>query len=498
MLVFIYPVNLFDIKYFPEEWKEAKIFLLEDPVYWGTDNDLKLNMNQLKLVLHRGSMKNYEDLLKRKGFQVEYVEEKDLRKGYKFLWGEGTKNDEVQFFDPVDHTLESKIKKELKEYNFKYTKIDSPGFLFSKKELESYLGIQETGKIKKDHFFHANFYKWSKKQLKLQKDLGSKTYDSENRKALPKKISIPDLPKGDQDTNAGKEAIKYIKKNYAKNYGKAEDFYLPLDHSGSKKWFQYFLKKKFDNFGDYQDAISNKEPFLFHSVIAPLINIGLLDVSEVISETVKYYKNNYRSVGKNNFEGFIRQIIGWREYSRMLYVYVYDDIKGNYFNHKKKLTDKWYNGKLGIEPVDWTINVAFKYGYLHHILRLMMMANFMNLVGLHPDEVFKWFMEFSMDSYQWVMHNNIYGMGTYADGGLTMRKPYLSSSNYILKMSNFKKDGKWDTIWTDLFYHFLVEHEKKLDGTPYARNLYHFKKKSDKEQKELLKRAKDFIKSVTK
>ena len=128
----------------------------------------------------------------------------------------------------------------------------------------------------------------------------------------------------------------------------------------------------------------------------------------------------------------------------------------------------------------------------------MMMCNFMNLVGIHPDDVYIWFMEFSMDSYDWVMTNNIYGMGTYADGGLTMRKPYISSSNYILKMSDFKKNTESTDVWDALFYHFIISHEKKLKGSPYTRNLAHFKKKSKAEQKAMMDLANEFIKKVSK
>jgi len=506
MVVLIYPNQLFDPKFFPDQWKKEKIFLIEEPIYWGTDSDLKLKMNKLKLVLHRASMKYYFDLLKKKDYNVTYIEEKKVSKKYSFL-SNAKKNDILACFDPTDHEVRDKIEDVAKKYDLELQIEESPNFLHTTELLSKYVKDNEKSQRKdkdKDEritYFHAPFYTWSKKQLELNKVIGSKTYDTENRKSLPSdedQLEIPKLPKGDKDTKWVKEAIKYVNKTASKNYGKAEEFYLPVTHNSSEKWFKKFLKERFSNFGDYQDAITSNNRFIFHSVISPMLNVGLLNPKWVVSETVDYYKSNKSQIGKNDFEGFLRQIIGWREYSRMLYLFAYDEVKGNYFEHDRKLTSKWYTGDLDIIPIDWTIKTAFKVGYLHHILRLMVMANFMNLVGLHPDEIFTWFMEFSLDSYQWVMHNNIYGMGTYADGGLTMRKPYLSSSNYILKMSNFKKDGKWDTIWTDLFYRFLVVHEEKLNGTPYVRNLYHYKKKTKSEQKKLLKRANDFIHNVTK
>tara|TARA_R100001163_G_C5068196_1_gene208151 strand:- start:1132 stop:2715 length:1584 start_codon:yes stop_codon:yes gene_type:complete len=527
MKVVIFPTQLFDKKYLPNNWKTADIYLVEEPVHWGTEKGLKLNMNQLKLVLHRASMKFYQDQLMKWGAKsVKYIQEKSIRgkNYYPFLSGSG----HVVLYDPTDHTIMKKIKNT--QNKFKSAKFnilfDTPNFLLSSKDCKDYqdLKLKESGKNAKKvkNYFHQHFYTWAKKRLNLQKVIGSKTYDTENRNSLPKNIKLIGIPKVGYGAGQSKpqfnfkqhgggsiksdkkyveEAIKYIKSNYGSNYGDAKDFYLPISHKTSIKWFKYFLDKKFNKFGDYQDAISQSHPFLFHSVISPMLNIGLLDPKEIVDETIKFYKKHKtgkNKIGKNDFEGFLRQIIGWREYSRFLYVHAFDEIKNsNHFGHKNKLSKKWYTGELGIKPVDWTIKVAFKYGYLHHILRLMMMANFMNLCEIHPDQVFKWFMEFAMDSYQWVMHNNIYSMGTYADGGLTMRKPYLSSSNYILKMSDFKKDGHWDVIWTDLFYRFLVKQEKDLKGTPYVRNLSHYNSKSAKEKKELMNRANAFIRNVT-
>ena len=193
--------------------------------------------------------------------------------------------------------------------------------------------------------------------------------------------------------------------------------------------------------------------------------------------------------GINNYEGFIRQIIGWREYQRYCYKYAYNDMtKLNYFKHKKKLSNNWYTGETSIDPVDKAIKMAFSTGYLHHIARLMVMSNILNLHRIDPKECYKWFMEFSVDSYDWVMIQNVYSMGQWSDGGMSMRKPYISSDNYILNMSNYKK-GEWSVKWKALYYKFLTDHEKELKNTPYSRNLAHWNKMSKKDQNEIKKLA---------
>ena len=174
-----------------------------------------------------------------------------------------------------------------------------------------------------------------------------------------------------------------------------------------------------------------------------------------------------KKVKINSFEGYIRQLF-WREYQRYCYIYV--NFNKNYFGNKKKLSKKWYNGTLGIPPIDDLIRSGFKTGYIHHIGRLMYIGNFMNLNKISPKSGFKWFMEFAIDSYEWVMYQNVFDMVFFVTGGQTMRKPYITSSNYILKMSNYKK-GEWSKKWNNLYEKFMIDHKEKL-----WRYRYHFPK----------------------
>jgi deoxyribodipyrimidine photolyase-related protein len=179
--------------------------------------------------------------------------------------------------------------------------------------------------------------------------------------------------------------------------------------------------------------------------------------------------------------------------------------KPNVFGNNRKLSKSLYNGTTGIQPVDDAIRDAFKYGYLHHIQRLMILSNFFNLINLDPDESYKWFMEFSLDSYDWVMIQNVYSMGMWADGGLTMRKPYISTGVYVLKMSNYKKPSKkeieetgfdWLDIWKSLFYIKIKSNPEIFKKTPYIFQLNFWNKMDKKGKDELINISDSFLDKI--
>jgi deoxyribodipyrimidine photolyase-related protein len=476
MKFLILPNQLFEYKYLPKDIDE--IILIEEPVYYGYRNK-KFNFNKIKLVLHRASMKYYEDYIKNK-YNVQYIEFKNKLPYKKIL------SEEIQMFNPYDHYLEKKYKK----YNKKILFLDTPNFILNENDIETYYNKN------KGNYQHVNFYNYVKNKIKILEN--KKSYDQMNRDKLPKNIKIPSLPKlNNNDIKYINEAKIYIDKKFPKNYGDTANFIYPISHKTSEKWLENFIQNKFNKFGKYQDAIDNENIFLFHSVISPMLNIGLLTPIQVINEINNAYKKK-SDIKINDFEGYFRQIAGWREYQRLIYKYEYKNITNmNLFKNKNKLNKNWYVGETGIIPIDFFIKQAFKYGYLHHISRLMGMANIMNLCEIHPDEVYKWFMEFSVDSYDWVMIQNVYSMGLWVDKGLTMRKPYITTDNYIMKMGNFEK-GEWNDIWTSLFYNFIDNNNDIMQKTPYGRNYVYFKKLSNDKKKKIKNQAKKFIKNNTK
>jgi deoxyribodipyrimidine photolyase-related protein len=214
--------------------------------------------------------------------------------------------------------------------------------------------------------------------------------------------------------------------------------------------------------------------------------LGLLNPDEVVQQALVIAKKLKTPI--HSLEGFIRQIIGWREF-----LYGIDSIYGekqkemNFFNHQGQLAKSWYEGTTGIPPLDDAIKKVQKMAYLHHIERLMIVSNLMLLAEVHPQEVYRWFMEMHLDSYEWVMGPNVYGMGQMSDGGIFATKPYISGSNYILKMSDYSK-GDWCEIWDGLYWSFIEKHKafflknprlsmmvKLLEKMPEARKKHLFK-----------------------
>jgi deoxyribodipyrimidine photolyase-related protein len=474
MTFILFPTQLFELKYIPKEYHEHNFYLIEHEKFYGITDGY--NFNKKKIMLHKSSCLAYVDEMKSK-INIKYVS------SYPDI---DAKNKQVAMFDTVDKHINNEINAFYKKMDIKIDMIDSPNFMTNIENLKIYYDKNKEHK----RFFHHGFYNF---QLKLH-DIPyiKKSYDSENRNAIPMNEKIPNMPK-ENDNKYIDVAIKFVNKKFKNNYGNTKYFYLPITHKESKAWLNIFMKKKMENFADYQDAIVPEEPFLYHSVISAIMNIGLLNPDYVIKMITVAYEEKKISI--KDYEAFIRQIIGWREYQRFIYLFLEEKIvTKNYFNNNGKLTKHWYDGTLGILPVDDAIKMAFEYGYLHHIMRLMIMCNFMNLSGIHPDEVYKWFMEFSTDSYEWVMIGNVYSMGMWSDGGITMRKPYFSSDNYIQNMTGGRYDsGEWNIIWKSMYYMFLLKNKKKLEKTIYVRNLNHLNNMEKNEISEMRKVKNVFV-----
>lgn len=490
--VLIYPHQLFENH--PLLKKGVTIFLIEEPLMFT-----QYIFHKQKLIFHRASMQAYKDFLIQKGCTVEYIEFSAITKTEDIVKILTThKINKVSFCDVVDNWLYTKLTNSLFKNNIFYTIVDTPLFITSQKDLDSFF-LPLVQKNKK--FLMKTFYEWQRKRLNIliEKDggpVGGKwSYDEDNRKKIPKGFTLPKDPTPNVNIYVT-EATTYTELYFKDNYGQVESFFYPISFIGAKSWLNSFLENKLCLFGPYEDAITTEGNFLFHSILSPLLNAGLLTPEYVLEQTLLYAQKN--NVPISSLEGFVRQLIGWREYIRAVYVYLGTiERTSNYFKSERSIPKSFWQGNTGIAPVDDTIKKSLKYAYAHHIPRLMIMGNFMNLCQFKPDEVHRWFMEMYIDAYDWVMVPNVYSMALYADGGLITTKPYISGSSYVLKMSDYKK-GDWSQIWDALFWNFVDIHFELLSGEGRLGFIGITYQKMSQEKKEIYKeKAKQFLKTIS-
>lgn len=484
--VLIFPHQLFEFN--PAIGENRVIYLIEEYLFFK-----QFKFHKQKLILHRASMKFYFDFLKSKNLVADYIESQselsDIRALITYLARLGIKK--IHYVEVIDDWLEKRIRKRSDKYGISLVKYPSPNFFNTKYELKNYF----SGKNK---FHQTDFYIKQRKKLKILLDengspiSGRWTLDKENRLKYPKnkkppKITFPELNKYYY------EAIKYVEKNFSENYGEINrSIIYPITFKECKNWLNEFLEKRLYDFGPYQDAIVVEEHFLNHSVLSPIMNIGLLNPDYVVEKVLSH--SVQKSIPLNSLEGFIRQVIGWREFVRGIYEFagVIQRTK-NFWNFSKKIPDDFWKGSTGIDPVDTVIKKVLKTGYCHHIERLMVIGNFLLLCEFNPDEVYRWFMEMFIDAYDWVMVPNVYGMSQFADGGLMSTKPYISGSNYLIKMGNFKK-GDWQIIWDGLFWRFLDKHRDFFLSNPRMKVLIKsFDNMPAEKKNALLKVAEEYL-----
>ena len=443
------------------------VFLLEE---WHFFNQYQFHKE--KLVLHRSSMKFYEQFLQEQGVVVHYIESIEIQNRCELLVEQLHANHikHIHIVDPVDNWLLRKIKSSCDLLGVELTIYDCPNFLNTLNQVDAFFSKKKT-------YFQSDFYTWQRKSrnILLEKDgkpLGGKwTFDTDNRSKFPKKEVAPKIPSAPLNKYISEAAI-YVQNNYPNNYGSVNKQHLfAINFVDTENWVEEFLQNRFEKFGIYEDAIVAKESVLHHSILSPMLNIGLITPQQIIACAIGF--SNKNNIPLNSLEGFIRQIVGWREFIRIVYEREGSNQRTtNYWKFTRKIPASFWNGTTGILPIDITIKKVLATGYCHHIERLMVLGNFMLLCEFDPNEVYKWFMEMFIDAYDWVMVPNVYGMTQFADGGLMSTKPYISGSNYLMKMSDYEK-GEWQQIWDGLFWRFMHAHRTFFLSNPRIGMLVH-------------------------
>ena len=464
--------------------------------------------HRTKLVFLFSAMRHFAEELREEGWQVDYVKLTDAD-------NQGTFRKEIKRAlsrHDVDQirVCEPSVYRVLKDVQGWETAMETPvsmthddRFIATKDEFSDWAKNRKS-------FRMENFYHEMRRKTKLlmegDKPVGGKwNFDKENRKPPKDKLAFPEALKFSPD-EITQSVIQMVNERFESRIGKTDKFFYAVTRDGALNCLEYFIENQLPQFGDYQDAMVTDQPFMFHSLISAYINAGLLSPMEVCERVEAAYENGKAPI--NAAEGYIRQIIGWREYVRGIY---WLEMPGyetkNFLEAELKLPDFYWTGETDMHCLSQTISQTLDYAYAHHIQRLMITGNFALLIGVDPYDVHEWYLSVYLDAFEWVELPNTLGMSQYGDGGLLGSKPYASSGSYINRMSNYCKNcdynvkdrvGEKACPFNSLYWHFLDRNKEKLQGNNRLAMPYKNLEKMDKQtRQELMQQAETFIQSLT-
>ena len=377
--------------------------------------------------------------------------------------------------------------------------VDTEHFLTSREFLNDFFKGKKT-------FLMETFYREMRKKYQVLMDgkepiTGQWNYDQDNRQSLKDKSL---LKKAYTHSKQVHELCAMLEKSGVKTIGNidAEQFPWPTSRQESLEVLAYFCEELLEHFGAYQDALTTWDPFLFHSRLSFSLNSKMLCPLEVIQTVEAYWRAHQEDIGLAQVEGFIRQILGWREYMRGIYwAKMPEFAQLNYFGHERKLPNWFWTGKTKMNCLHQSITQSLDLAYAHHIQRLMVTGNFTLLAGIHPDDVDQWYLGIYIDAIEWVEITNTRGMSQFADGGIVGTKPYVSSANYIKKQGNYcsscayqaeKKTGEGACPFNSLYWHFHARNRELLEKNPRIGMVYRTWDKMGNQQ-ELIDQAEYYL-----
>ena len=423
--------------------------------------------HQQKLVLVWSAMRHFAAQLAEDGWQVTYSIAEDFITPLT-EWIKQHQITELQITEPCDRPF-AKFMQNL-GLDCAINLLPDNHFLWSKTEFQTWAKSRQ-------RLLMEDFYREGRKRFNIlmegKKPIGGKwNYDKQNRQPPQKNLQTPEPLKFQPDTIT-QEVIDWVKEQKFSTYGKIEPFNWGVTRQQAQEVLIHFINQCLPNFGTYQDAMVTGEYTMWHSLISPYLNLGLLYPKEVINavETAYYHQE----LPLNSVEGFIRQVMGWREYMHGIYHYQDDNYsEHNWFAHHRPLPEFFWDAtQTKINCLQQTLTQVEDTGYAHHIQRLMVLSNFALIAGISPQEIENWFHSAFIDAYDWVMQTNVIGMGQFADGGILASKPYAASANYINKMSDYCSNCQYnrsDRIGDNacpfnfFYWDFLHRHRDRLDA----------------------------------
>ena len=464
------------------------------------------NHHKKKLVLIFSAMRHFAKELQEKGVSVTYSKISKSQDNFTKELSSQCKKIQpkrIVITHPGEYRVLQEIKKWEKVLKIPVSIVDDDRFFCTIDEFKKWT-------VGRKELRMESFYQMMRKKYQILIDNNGKpkggkwNYDIKNRKSLPK--NHPDIPKPLQHKpdDITKQVIAEVKKKFPKHFGDLEPFWFAVTHEQAKKSLNDFIKNRLSMFGPYEDAMAQEESFLYHSVLSMYLNIGLLEPKQIINKVLEKDGIKVESV-----EGFIRQILGWREYIRGIYWYTMPKYsKTNYFDAKNKLPKFYWTGNTKMNCMKNCIEQTIKESYAHHIQRLMITGNFALIAGIKPEEVCEWYLSVYADAYEWVELPNTHGMTLYADGGVLGSKPYAASGNYINKMSDYCKDCKYDVKQKEgddacpfnyLYWNFFLKNQKKLEKNPRLWTVFsNIKKMSQEKKSQIRNNSKKFLIQISK
>ncbi len=454
-----------------------------------------------KIIAFFSAMREFSEELKAAGHRVVYFKlddeknQQDLAKNIDFLIKKHN-IDRFEYLLPDEYRLDEQLKNICQKLTIESAFSDTEHFMTTRKELSDFFG--------KKNYLMESFYRDIRRRFDIMMDgkepvTGQWNYDAENRKKIPKDHRPVEPYVFKKEVN---DIFNLIKKENIKTIGRVDPdrFLWPTNRKESLELLEYFVKKCLPHFGDFQDAMTPNYWSLYHSRISFSMNAKLISPLEVVQRAVQEWERRKEEISISQIEGFVRQIIGWREYMRGIYWAKMPEFSQlNFFENDRKLPGWFWTGETKMACLRHAINQSLDFAYAHHIQRLMVTGNFALLAGIDPDEVDRWYLGIYIDAIEWVEITNTRGMSQFADGGIVGTKPYCSSANYIDKMSHYcngcfynkkEKTGEKACPFNSLYWDFYDRNRDKLEKNPRIGMAYRLWDKMDGGKKEeILKQA---------
>jgi deoxyribodipyrimidine photolyase-related protein len=437
-----------------------------------------------KIVGFFAAMREFAGFLKQNGHNVIYISISDERSRPSFS---KTLNNLVEqlnpcsfeYLEPDEYRVDMEMLNFCKGLKIPYACLGTEHFLTTRTEVAEF--FKDNKKFLMETFYRRMRMKWSILMENGQPIGGSWNYDKDNRSGISRNIKPPRVLNFTKDVSGILDEIKLKGIRTIGNI-EAENFVWPITRKDALLQLEYFLKYSLEHFGTYQDAMSSVHRNLFHSRLSWALNLKLLNPLEVILAAQKFWQDNRETIGIPQVEGFIRQILGWREYMRGVYWAKAPEFKkANFLKNSRKLPSWFWTGNTKMNCLAQTIHQSIETAHAHHIQRLMVTGNFALLAGCNPDEVDAWYLGIYIDAIEWVQLPNTRGMSQFAEGGVVATKPYVSSANYLNKMSDYckncfydskKRSGVGSCPFNSLYWNFFDQHRELLEKNPRLGMVY--------------------------